>query len=347
MLLNRGADPDHIAFKSARYRALHIAARSGSGPIVRMLLEAGASEDAKLAGPDGDAPLHLAISNYQEDSRYLEAARILLEFGANVNGKNHHNIGPLHIAICLRSQCEDMVQLLLDFGGKMNKMDESEESASHYSDLLSAYWWAICSDRPKIVELLVRKNPRLLNEISEQGFNGLQTYMNRYRPDCENDALCVLFVKLGLNPFKRQQDDQLSCFELGIRSRRGMAYDFLEACVDHLNNDTESLHVTLKELRIATEIDEPDLWTMLESYMKGIEDETDEDDWNIHHFLHQAKPRKNYSEYEKSALKKTLLPTALGWPTMWEEWSKARKPRIEADGLEIVFQGKRSTATEI
>lgn len=235
-----------------------------------------------------------------------------------------------------------MIQLLLDFGGEINKMDESEESASHYSDLLSAYWWAIRNNRPRILQLLVDKNPRLVNEISENGFNGLQTYMRRYRPAYEHDALYVWFVELGLNPFKRQQDDQLSCFELGIRSRREVDIRFLEACFNylHLHDDIKALRITLKELRIATEIDEPDLWTMLEPFMKGIEHETDEDGWNIHHFLHQAKPRRNYSGYETATLEKTLLPTALGWPVMREEWSKARKPRFEAGGLEVVFQGK-------
>ncbi|UKZ60422.1 uncharacterized protein TrAtP1_001702 [Trichoderma atroviride] len=228
ILLDQGADPDHVAFRSAQYRALHIAARDGNGPIIRMLLGAGASVNVKIAAPDGDTPLHLAISNYAGDSQFLEAARILLEFGADVNVKNGHHRSPLQIAIDLTKR-EDMIQLLLDVGGKIDKVDESEESALDYSNFLSAYWWAIDNNRPRIVRSLVKKNPRLLSEISENGSNGLETCM----------------------------------------------------------------------------------------------------------------------QYERTSLKDTLPPTSLCWPAIWEEWNKAEKPRFEADGLEIVFQGKGGESPRI
>jgi hypothetical protein len=306
-----------------------------------MLLGSGASVNAKIAAPDSDTPLHLAISGYQGENRYLEAAKILLEFGADVNAKNGRHKTPLHIAICIRSQREDMIQLLMDFGAEIDNVDESEESSSRYADFLSAYWWAISDNKPRIVQLLIEKNPRLVNEISEDGFNGFEMYMRGCRKAYEDDELYVLFVELGLNPFKRHQDDQLSCFELGMRSRREVNHRFLGTCLNFLQDHVKSLRITFTELRIATEIDKPDLWTMLEHFLKDIEHETDEDGWNIHHFLHQARPRRNYSDYEEAALNKTLLPTTLIWPATWERWSKIGRPRFLADRLEVVFEGKR------
>jgi hypothetical protein len=64
-----------------------------------------------------------------------------------------------------------MIQLLLlDFGAEIDRVDDGEEFALHYSDLLSAYRWAINNNRPRIVQLLVKNNPRLANEPSENSF---------------------------------------------------------------------------------------------------------------------------------------------------------------------------------
>lgn len=312
-----------------------------------MLLGHGASVKAKLAAPNGDTPLHLVVTAYNGESKYLEAAKTLLAFGADVNAKNGRHRPPLHEAILLQSQHEDMIQLLLRYGGEIDEIDENEESASYYAELVSAYWWATSNNRPNIIRLLVEKNPRLVNETSEDGSNGLETYMRGHRAAYENDALFALFVKLGLNPFRRQQDDQLSCFELGIQSRRVINNGFLKACFHYLHDHIESLHITFRELRIATEINDLGPWATLQPFLKGIEHESDEDHWNIHHFLHQAEPRKYYSQYEVAAASETTLPpTTFGWPIRWEHWGEAEKPHIEVDGLEIVFRGKKKKRPE-
>ncbi|QYT02972.1 Protein SSH4 [Trichoderma simmonsii] len=340
VLLNRGANPDHVAVASARYRALHIAARNGNGFLVRILLEAGASEDARVASPDGYTPLHFAVSNSQGYSQYLEAARILLEFGADVNATNDRGRTPLHIAICSEDQDDPMVQLLLNFGADIGMRDENSQSASHDPDTLSAYWRAIRNDKPTIVEFLLQNNPWLINEKSDGGFNGLETYLRADRSRYDDGKLSGLFVQLGLDPFKQEQGDQLSCFQLGILSRRKLSIAFLEACVKCIPSDTASCNIGLKDLRIATEINELDLWTKLAPFKAKIENEVDQDDWNIHHFLYQAKPRKDYAEYEEAALRKTKTPTALVWPQIWQQWSKNAAPHIEADGLEAYFESE-------
>ncbi|KAI1083022.1 ankyrin repeat-containing domain protein [Whalleya microplaca] len=134
VLLDRGANPDHIAVKSARYRALHIAARDANEPLVRILLEAGASENARLdQSMGGDTPLHLAVSSSQKGSQYVRAARTLLEFGAEVNALNENGNTPLLMAINLKEQNEDMVKTLLEFGADPDKLDSNGHSPLYHS----------------------------------------------------------------------------------------------------------------------------------------------------------------------------------------------------------------------
>ncbi|KAL7944010.1 hypothetical protein V8C42DRAFT_327507 [Trichoderma barbatum] len=347
MLLNRGANPDHVAVESSRYRALHIAASSGNGTHVQILREARASENARLDAPRDTHLLRRAVLDPQRNSRYLEVARTLLEFGADVNAKNDHGKTPLHIAFEIENQGDKMVQLLLDFGANLDMLHENGNSGSNFQERVSLYWRSIRNDKPCIVDLLVKKYPHLINEVSDQGFNGLETCMRKDRPPYAEGRLPALFVELGLNPFQRRQHDQPSCFELSIIiTHEKQARHFLEACAKVTPDDTTLLGINLKALRIATEINEPELWAKLAPCMDRIENETDEDDWNIHHFLYQAEPRRKYAEYQKAALRKTKAPTALVWPQTWQQWSKERKPRIEADGLGVFFEKSWSVVDE-
>ncbi|KAK1254847.1 hypothetical protein MKX08_008842 [Trichoderma sp. CBMAI-0020] len=131
VLLNRGANPDHIATRAAKYRPLHVAARLGNDVLVRILLEAGASENARLKNPAGYTPLHLAVSefNSSESSHYVQAARTLLEFGADVDATSGNGITPLHMAVKLSQSCEDLIRALIEFGADIDKLDDSGRSA--------------------------------------------------------------------------------------------------------------------------------------------------------------------------------------------------------------------------
>jgi ankyrin repeat protein len=76
LLLARGADPDLAARNTMKVRAIHAAAASGSLPIVRALLQAGA--DVNAPQERGFTPLHEAAMTGK-----LELLRVLLDHGAD------------------------------------------------------------------------------------------------------------------------------------------------------------------------------------------------------------------------------------------------------------------------
>lgn len=133
ILLERGANPDHAAAKSDKYRALHLAARLGNPAIAQLLLECGASENARLGKPGQEAPLHLAVSNFQESTQNEAVARTLLELGADVDVADGSGKRPMHLAIELGEHGKKMVDLLLRFGADVDKADNFGHSPIYYA----------------------------------------------------------------------------------------------------------------------------------------------------------------------------------------------------------------------
>ncbi|KAI1414083.1 hypothetical protein F5Y13DRAFT_159692 [Hypoxylon sp. FL1857] len=205
-----------------------------------------------------------------------------------------------------------------------------------YGNLVTAYWKAIEKHFHEGVKLLINKEARLLHELSTEGLNGLETYLHSPRLGYDGEPLSLLFLELGVDPFQRRLSDQRSGFELGFVSRRKVNMELLDACLSRLPKILHSSSLGFRELRLATEIEKPDLWKRLESLMQQISDETDLDGWTIHHFLHQADPRVHLSGYKEEMLSKTKTPSALVWPSMWQPANA--KIDISADGLEAYFE---------
>ncbi|XP_005479286.2 CARD- and ANK-domain containing inflammasome adapter protein [Oreochromis niloticus] len=84
--------------------ALHLAARSGSKPIVQTLLEKGL--DPNIKGAKGHTPLHLAAQCDRPDITGL-----LLKGGAQVNAVSQDGLIPLHIA-SRQGHTDTVIQLL-------------------------------------------------------------------------------------------------------------------------------------------------------------------------------------------------------------------------------------------
>ena len=108
--------------------ALQYAASSGKLEIIEFLLKCNA-----YVGHINDekcTPLHLAVKNNSwEVSDRLEAMKILLENGANVNAKNSALDTPLFCAINIGNI--EMIKLLLEYDIDINAVDSDGDSALH------------------------------------------------------------------------------------------------------------------------------------------------------------------------------------------------------------------------
>lgn len=108
-------NPDLNARNTDGSTALHGAAENGHANLVRRLLDLGA--DPNSATCDGFTPLHWAIQGL--NTKYpppIDAARILIERGANVNAPDRWKNTPLNFLLRWCPEQEELKALLLARG---------------------------------------------------------------------------------------------------------------------------------------------------------------------------------------------------------------------------------------
>ncbi|XP_034835784.1 transient receptor potential channel pyrexia-like [Maniola hyperantus] len=105
--------------------ALHLAASRGYTECVELLLADGAKANTK--NYRGFTALHLAARRSN-----LECVEVLLRDGnADPNAEDHDKRTPLHAAICNSDRACDIIDMLVSWGGLVNKKDEYGYSALH------------------------------------------------------------------------------------------------------------------------------------------------------------------------------------------------------------------------
>ena len=119
----------HQADANARdddgWTPLHLASLKGCSKVVRLLLEHGADVDSESR--DGETPLFFL----SECSGNLEAAQVLLGFGANPNTRSTFGQNSLYMA--LQSGSQGLTQLLLKYGADPIARDANGRTLLHLS----------------------------------------------------------------------------------------------------------------------------------------------------------------------------------------------------------------------
>jgi ankyrin repeat protein len=125
---------------------LHLAVQRNDAAMVALLLRAGA--DPNRDSPTLERPLNLAAGVYNG----LPLCRMLLDAGADVNGRSHGMCGgettPLHKAA--GGQLE-LARMLVERGADVNARDHYQGTPLHYAAVSQAEW----RRRKMVIELLI------------------------------------------------------------------------------------------------------------------------------------------------------------------------------------------------
>mmetsp|Transcript_70558 Transcript_70558/g.169052 ORF Transcript_70558/g.169052 Transcript_70558/m.169052 type:complete len:377 (+) Transcript_70558:108-1238(+) len=107
---------------AAGWTPLHIAVENGDLQMMRVLLEGGASPEARNTTFGGDRPIHIALRRQD-----IAALELLLEHGAKVDVANAAGMTPLHIAASAANY--PCVSLLVRSRGDAARKDSSGRNA--------------------------------------------------------------------------------------------------------------------------------------------------------------------------------------------------------------------------
>ena len=343
-LLENKGDPTLITDDAST--TLHLAVGEHSVDMVRALLEYGAVACINERGGTDGTALHIALKCQQCN---VEIPQLLIEYGADVDLRTSEQLSTLELTIDGYSL--EKLNLVLN-----TKFISQEDPNRHLDDLISAYWraitshgqiiaekpWEEISEYPAIVEALVDKKPDLLGvESAGDGLNALEMCLSKHGMVCEEEPLAICLVELGINPLSRRRLDRKSALEFGILSRNSMKTRFLKCCVDAIPENAmrvAALGLGFRELRIATELDEPDMWRKLESLRDQVGAKTDADGWRLDHFVHQSAGRIPAPD-EVPPLTSCRTPRGVVFPSEWAYNGQelGERLKIEDDGLKVVF----------
>ena len=147
LLLDRGADVNHVTEEPSMTTALNVAASSGQLDVVRLLLDRGATVDHPEE--EGWTALRLASQN-----RHADVVRLLLERGANVNTADISGVTPLMRA-AFDNQL-DIAKLLIEKGADVSLRSQNGQSAL---------------DRAKTPEMRALLSPKWKGSVGEESAN--------------------------------------------------------------------------------------------------------------------------------------------------------------------------------
>ena len=139
-----------------RITPLHVAAYRQHLELVRVLLDNGASVDAKNIW--GSTPLYELLYYHNTSDNVVRIVQLLVERGANVNTPNKGLWTPLHLAS--QRQCLELVRVLFDLGASVNVEADSGWTPLHFAlagPNISKNGISVVQDGVGVVRLLLER----------------------------------------------------------------------------------------------------------------------------------------------------------------------------------------------
>jgi ankyrin repeat protein len=213
------------------YNLLHAVVEFGQEHTIRYLLDV--EQTAPLANPytvvdvkdhHGNAPLHLAARN-----RRLEAARLFLTHGADINIKSNNLQTPLIVATTAGDL--DIVCLLLDHHANFTAKDQYGWQAIHH---------AVFESQGEIIELLLEKGAEV-GVLGAGGRTPLHCAAGRGRED-----VVQLLLEKGANPRVRDDDDKTP-LDLAAKRRNNRITEILREVIQSGTTSTEDSRTEFSE----------------------------------------------------------------------------------------------------
>ncbi|KAJ0306120.1 hypothetical protein Brms1b_010533 [Colletotrichum noveboracense] len=329
LFLEAGADPNIENDESST--SLHVALENDNLEITRALLShQGKWPVQPLIKKNGRSFIHIAAETCSKG-----IVQLLLESGADYTNKTTDGSSCLTLAI--KGKHADNLKLFLDREAPLEPQLKWESQV-----IEDAYWLAVSLNQTEFVGIILDydNSLELLNKEDKDGLDALQLALQSASPDYDFDEkpLPVDLVNRGIDPWGRKQLDRPSRFVQGLAFDDLRRKDFVEACMEVFPTDPRQAGLGFEELRAATEIDKPSLWEKLSPLLAQVGDETDQDGWNIHHFLSQSAPRTFFAGcHQESAERTTKAPTAMVRADMSIGVDYEPRVQISEDGLQVVF----------
>lgn len=305
-LLENGGDPNLTT--SENQTALHLAVKEHSTEMVSAMLDKGAAACINKPDATGHTPFHLAV----QCSRCPKIVLSLLQQGADLKTRAGDKSV---LELACKSGNVSIVEIILG-----ERSTELHGRLWQHEEIVAASWAAIEQSSVGVLLALLEQYPDLVGELTaEEGHTSLELCLSNMENSGEGKDIAIRLVKAGVNPFIPSQSNRPSAFKLAIISKSEFNSDFFNACYAMDNKQIAAAKIGFRELRIAAELDQMDLWEKLARLQpwRTLQTEKDQDNWTLGHFVHQAGGRL---PIENDSTLSTSFPTPqkLVVPEFWK-----------------------------
>lgn len=206
---------------------LHIAARHGSNHVVDFLVLYHGKDVNQLSSESGDTPLHKAAQG-----GFLQAVKLLIKRGCDINANNNEGNAPLHDAVFLGRY--DIVYYLLCCGARTDMISNEGYTPLHVAALAEDESVDIDTYRSIIYLLIASGAPTHLQDaenIENTAINETRDIFHNVIPNIDHFPLNTQGLHLDYNDTSEMTKVQYLKAALGRRK-----YDNVRTIVSYMRN---------------------------------------------------------------------------------------------------------------